>query len=138
MAGWPLVRPAMPTRLKATSRQRRQVAFYRFSNLKARLAYIVLPIFANANVGPCACGNACYYPLMTTTYTITSSSGAELGTYDATTPREALDEMAMDAGYCSHKEACDVTGASETSWTTDREAFRRHGYELLVLEASGT
>lgn len=71
---------------------------------------------------------------MTTTYTITSSSGAELGTYDATTPREALDEMAMDAGYCSHKEACDVTG--ETSWTTERAAFRRLGYELLASEAS--
>lgn len=74
---------------------------------------------------------------MTTTYTITSSSGAELGTYEATTPREALDEMAMDAGYRSHEEACDVTGSDETSWTTDRAAFKRHGYDLLVVETSG-
>ena len=116
------------------------MAVCRLGNLEARLAYIVLPIFANANACPCLCGSKCYYPLMTTTnkYTITSASGVELGTYEAATPCEALNEMAMDAGYRSHEEACDVTGSDETSWTTDLEAFKRHGYELLVVEASGT
>lgn len=37
---------------------------YRTCNLEARLAYIVAPIFANANIGPCVTGRKCYCVFM--------------------------------------------------------------------------
>lgn len=40
-----------------------------------------------------------------TTYQITSSAGADLGTYEGATPAEALDAMCRDAGYKSAADA---------------------------------
>ena len=41
----------------------------------------------------------------TTNYRITSSEGADMGVYTASTAGEALDEMARDAGYESQEDA---------------------------------
>lgn len=71
-----------------------------------------------------------------TTWTITSSAGAELGTYEGDTAEAALDAMARDAGYKSHADACEVTGSGTDDWTSDRFAFRGGSIGLLVAEAT--
>ena len=38
-------------------------------------------------------------------YKITSEAGLDMGTYDATSPQEALDRFAQDAGYKSMTDA---------------------------------
>ena len=45
-----------------------------------------------------------------TTYRIISSAGQEMGTYEADSEIEALDEMARDAGYADQDEAAEAVG----------------------------
>ena len=40
-----------------------------------------------------------------------TESGVELGIYSADTEEEALDVMAIDAGYVGFKESCEVVGS---------------------------
>ena len=46
-------------------------------------------------------------------YRITSDAGIDLGTYLATSPTDALDEVARDAGYLDHASACQTAGPWE-------------------------
>ena len=64
-----------------------------------------------------------------TTYRIVSSAGIDLGTFDAATPEAALDALAVEAGYRSHNDACDVTGDDPAAWKTEP----RNGLTLLTL-----
>jgi hypothetical protein len=55
-----------------------------------------------------------------TTYRISNrTSGADLGTYNADSPEEALNAMARDAGYDDFTENCDVVGLSIGEATRD-------------------
>lgn len=45
------------------------------------------------------------------TWTITNRiSGQDLGIYEATDEAGALEAMAIDAGYATYREACEVNG----------------------------
>lgn len=46
-------------------------------------------------------------------YRITSDAGIDLGTYPATSPTDALDAMARDAGYLDHASACQTASPWE-------------------------
>ena len=46
-----------------------------------------------------------------TTYQITSSAGVDMGIYEATSPEDALDAMARDAGYQSQADAAEQVGS---------------------------
>lgn len=48
-----------------------------------------------------------------TSYKITSSAGVDMGVYAGSTPTEALDAMARDAGYRDQAAAAEVAGAFE-------------------------
>ena len=51
--------------------------------------------------------------MKTSIYTIANKiSGAKLGDYVATSETEALDKMAIDAGYLSFADACEAAEAS--------------------------
>lgn len=46
-----------------------------------------------------------------THYQITSSAGVDMGIYEGSTPAEALDAMARDAGYRDQADAAEQVGA---------------------------
>jgi hypothetical protein len=52
--------------------------------------------------------------MMMTIYRIENTlTGAWLGTYEAASEAEALDAMALDAGYRDYAEACEVAPVAE-------------------------
>jgi hypothetical protein len=63
-----------------------------------------------------------------TTYTIHSASGTILGTFEADSPRDALDALAVTAGYEDHDDAGDA------SWTDSEAVFAGGTVDLLVTE----
>lgn len=71
-------------------------------------------------------------------YEITGSSGVVYGEYSGYGPRDALDKLAIDAGYKSYRAWCRDAGVKESDWTTDPSAFRRGGVALLVREIEST
>ena len=69
-------------------------------------------------------------------YQITSFAGIDLGTFEATSPRAALNMLAIEAGYADHA-SVNPSGSTDPrhlDWTSSPAAFRRGDYALLVAE----
>jgi hypothetical protein len=71
-------------------------------------------------------------------YEITSQQGENLGTFEASGPLGALDELARDAGYGSYGELCASINGDPCDWTTDVGEFHCGTVGLLVREVEST
>lgn len=67
-------------------------------------------------------------------FQVQSSGGANFGEVGAYSVRDALDKLAVEAGYRSHRELCLDAHSDPDSWTRNPAEFCRGGYDLLVTE----